>query len=71
LSDPQNLSIINHLKVEVGELYIQDKHRILVRLLLPDGQHLFAEITQKSANRLQLLPGLVVFALIKTVAMTE
>ncbi len=71
LSDPQNLSIINHLKVEVGEIIPQSEHRVLVRLLLADGQHLFAEITQNSANRLQLLPGLVVFALIKTVAMTE
>lgn len=71
LADPQNLSIINHLKAEVNELIPQGKHKVLVRLLLADGQHLFAEITQSSANRLQLLPGLVVFALIKTVSMTE
>jgi len=71
LADPQNLSIINHLKAEVRELIPQGKHKVLVRLLLADGQHLFAEITQSSANRLQLLPGLVVFALIKTVSMTE
>ncbi len=71
LADPQNLSIINHLKAEVSELIPQGKHKVLVRLLLADGQHLFAEITKSSANRLQLLPGLVVFALIKTVAMTE
>jgi len=71
LADPENLSIINHLKVKVGELIPQGEHRVLVRLLLDDGQHLFAEITKNSVKRLQLLPGLVVFALIKTVAMTE
>ncbi|GAB6069363.1 molybdenum ABC transporter ATP-binding protein [Thiomicrorhabdus hydrogeniphila] len=71
LADPENLSIINHLKVKVGELIPQGEHRVLVRLFLDDGQHLFAEITKKSVKRLHLLPGLVVFALIKTVAMTE
>ena len=71
LADPQNLSIINHLKVEISELIPQGEHRVLVRLRLADGQLLFSEITQNSANRLNLKPGLVVFALIKTVAMTE
>jgi len=71
LADPQNLSIINHLKVKISELISQAEHRVLVRLLLADGQHLFAEITQTSAKRLNLQPGLEVFALIKTVAMTE
>jgi len=71
LADPENLSIINHLKVTVSEVIPQGEHRVLVRLLLADGQRLFAEITHNSAKRLQLLPGLVVFALIKTVAMTD
>ena len=71
LADPQNLSIINHLNVEVTELIAQGDYRMLVRLRLADGQFLFAEITQASAKRLQLQPGLLVFALIKTVAMTE
>ena len=71
LADPENLSIINHLQVEISELIPQDEHRMLVRLRLADGQHLFAEITQNSAKRLNLQAGLLVFALIKTVAMTE
>lgn len=71
LADPQNLSITNHLQVKISELIAQSDHRVLVRLRLADGQHLFAEITQNSANRLNLQPGLVVFALIKTVALTE
>lgn len=71
LDNPENLSIINHLKAEISELISQDENRVLVRLLLADGQHLFAEITQSSAKRLQLQTGLLVYALIKTVAMTE
>ena len=72
LENPENLSIINHLRAEINELIPQDdKHRVLVRLLLADGQHLFAEITQSSVKRLNLKAGLLVYALIKTVAMTE
>lgn len=70
LMDPQNLSITNHLQVKISELIARSDHRVLVRLRLADGQHLFAEITQNSASRLNLQPGLVVFALIKTVALT-
>ena len=71
LTNPENLSIINHLKAQVSELIPQGEHRVLVRLLLTDGQHLFAEITQSSVKRLQLQAGLLVYALIKAVAMTE
>ena len=71
LSDPKDLSIINHLQVTIDELIPQGEHRILARLKLNDGQHLFAEITQASAQRLNLQPGLVVYALIKSVALAE
>lgn len=71
LSNPQDLSIVNHLRVTIEELIALDPHRLLVRLTLKDGQHLFAEITQASAKRLNLQPGLVVYALIKSVAMSE
>lgn len=71
LSDPADLSIVNHLAVTIQEVFEQEGHSVLVRLRLEDGQFLFAEVTQKSAKRLQLLPGLVVFALIKTVALTD
>lgn len=71
LSDPKDLSIINHLLVTIDELIPLDEHRLLVRLNLSNQQKLFAEITQASAQRLNLQPGLVVYALIKSVAMTE
>lgn len=71
LSDPADLSITNHLQVTIDELIPQDNYRLLARLKLTDGQHLFAELTQASAQRLNLQPGLVVYALIKSVALAE
>ncbi|WP_238843397.1 TOBE domain-containing protein [Thiomicrorhabdus xiamenensis] len=44
---------------------------MLVRLQLEDGQKLFAEITEHSAKRLEITPGLELFALIKSVALAE
>lgn len=71
LSDPQQLSIMNHLPATVIELIPEDNHRMLVRLQLADQQMLFAEITQHSAKRLQLNVGMQLFALIKSVALAE
>ncbi|WP_173274027.1 molybdenum ABC transporter ATP-binding protein [Thiosulfatimonas sediminis] len=71
LSDPEQLSIINHLSAEVLELIAKPNHRILVRLALQDGQKLFAEITEHSAQRLNIRVGLPLFALIKSVALAE
>lgn len=71
LSDPADLSITNHLQVTIEELIPQGEHRVLARLKLHNGQHLFAELTQASTHRLKLQPGLVVYALIKSVALAE
>ncbi|AEG31189.1 molybdenum ABC transporter ATP-binding protein [Thiomicrospira cyclica] len=71
LSDPKDLSIVNHMPVKIDELIEQPDHRLLVRLRLDNQQHLFAEITQQSAQRLNLQPGLVIYALIKSVALAE
>lgn len=71
LSDPQDLSIINHFKTTINELIPQGEHRNLVRLQMADGQKLFAEVTTHSAQRLNLHVGQIVYALIKSVAMTE
>ncbi|RFC33777.1 MAG: molybdenum-pterin binding domain-containing protein, partial [Candidatus Nitrotoga sp. SPKER] len=38
---------------------------------LSEGQNLFAEITAWSRDRLDLRKGLVVYAMIKTVALAE
>lgn len=71
LSDPTDLSIVNHLQVTIAELIPQPDYRVLVRLNLPCGQFLFSEVTEHSAKRLQLCPGLGVFALIKSVVLAE
>ncbi|WP_130538187.1 molybdenum ABC transporter ATP-binding protein [Thiomicrorhabdus indica] len=71
LSDPEQLSIINHLPAMVIELLPQENHRVLVRLELQDGQKLFAEITEHSASRLGIVEGLTLFALIKSVVLAE
>lgn len=71
LSDPKDLSILNHLPAEILALTPVAEHRMLIRLLLPDGQKLFSEITQASAHRLQLAVGQSVYALIKSVALAE
>jgi molybdate transport system ATP-binding protein len=71
LSDPKDLSIVNHLKTCISELIPQGEFRLLARLKLEDGQHLFAELTQHSAQRLNLQPDLAVYALIKSVALAE
>lgn len=71
LSDPQQLSIINHLPAQVVGVLPQDNHRVLVRLQLQDDQKLFAEITEHSAQRLGIECGLQLFALIKSVALAE
>lgn len=71
LSDPQDLSVINHLYCEIIELIASDAPRLLVRLQMQDGQKLFAEVTTHSAQRLGLQPGQKVYALIKAVSLTE
>ncbi|MDR9499400.1 MAG: molybdenum ABC transporter ATP-binding protein [Hydrogenovibrio sp.] len=71
LEDPHKISTSNHLVATVAELIDQDDYSLLVRLKLADEQTFFAEVTHDSAQRLQLSPGLVVFALIKTVALNR
>ena len=71
LVDPQQLSIVNHLSVAIVEIHPKDEHRVLLRLQMSNGQFLFSEITQSSFERLNLSRGQSVFALIKSVVLTE
>ncbi|OUD12619.1 molybdenum ABC transporter ATP-binding protein [Thioflexithrix psekupsensis] len=71
LSDPHDTSVTNHLKTTITSINEEDNHRLLVRLQLQDGQHLFAEVTRRSADRLQFKVGQTVYALIKAVAIME
>ncbi|WP_373017309.1 molybdenum ABC transporter ATP-binding protein [Thiomicrorhabdus sp.] len=71
LSDPQSLSIVNHLPARIVELIPEGEHRVLVRVQLRDGQKLFAEVTAQSTQRLDLHVGLELFVLIKSVVLAE
>lgn len=71
LSNHQDLSIVNQVEVKIEELIEQSDSSILARVFINDGQHLFAEITKQSANRLKMQKGMVVYALIKSVALAE
>lgn len=71
LNEPKDISIQNQLQTKILELLPQTDHKVLVRLELADKQQVFAELTEFSANKLKLQPGLVVYALIKSVALAE
>jgi len=64
------VSINNQLQARVVDI-ADAAHpvNVLVRLELGDGQLLFAEITRASRERLELRPGMLVWALVKAVAL--
>jgi molybdate transport system ATP-binding protein len=71
LSPPSDSSILNILSahvVDVGE--DTDPAQALVRLDL-EGSMLLARITRRSAEHLQLRPGLAVYAQVKSVALSQ
>lgn len=70
LSEPEGLSIVNHLQGRIVALFPQSENKVWVKLQLPDEQTLFSEITAYSCQRLQLQEGQQVFALIKSVVVS-
>ncbi|GAB6033926.1 molybdenum ABC transporter ATP-binding protein [Galenea microaerophila] len=68
LVEPQALSIVNHLQAKIEALIPQPEHKVWVKLILPDQQIFYAEISAYSCERLQLKVGQSVFALIKSVS---
>jgi len=66
-----SVSILNHLEVTVESVHSEAAGRVVVSCRLPDAQLLLAEITAYSSRRLNLVPGLRVYALIKSVALME
>ena len=64
------VSINNQLQARVVDI-ADAAHpvNVLVKLELGDGQLLFAEITRASRERLELRPGMLVWALVKAVAL--
>ena len=71
LSKPENTSLLNVLPVTVQRIDPAREGHVLLGLRLSEGQNLFAEITAWSRDRLDLRKGLVVYAMIKTVALAE
>ncbi len=69
LDDPLRISTQNHLPATVRALHAHDRGHILVDTELADGQHLLAELSAASVQRLALQPGDRIWALIKTVAL--
>lgn len=68
LQEPQQISVNNVLPATVLELTGDGPGQVLVTLRLGEHTRLLARLTQGSAQRLGLAPGLRVFALIKGVA---
>jgi len=68
LQQPTATSILNVLPAEVAELNPENAGQVLVRLAVGDAA-LLARITQKSAELLDLRPGLRVYAQVKSVGL--
>jgi len=66
LTRPQATSVLNILEGEVVEIDHRGEPR--VDILLDVGQPLIARVTRKSVHDLGLVPGQIVFALVKAVA---
>jgi len=71
LNNHDDMSIVNRIEVNVAEVKSdQDKAMSLVRLTM-GTDYLVAKLTQKSAHHLQLVPGMPVWAQIKSVAIVR
>ena len=67
LAPPQGLSALNVLRARIVEIGGDDSPVIDIRLALVGG-HLLARLTRRSIAELGLVPGRVVYAIIKSVA---
>ncbi|NDP48614.1 MAG: molybdenum ABC transporter ATP-binding protein, partial [Sulfuriferula multivorans] len=67
LSTPSNTSILNLLPARIVELADDAPGQVLVRLAMEDTT-LLARITRKSAQALNLQPGMTVIAQVKSIA---
>jgi molybdate transport system ATP-binding protein len=70
LQRPEGLSALNILPVRVSAMQTGQGPGALVRLDL-GGESLLARITRRSAEALQIRPGLALFAVIKSVAVAH
>lgn len=69
LNDPKEVSILNHMKVEIKEISKRKAGRVVILCELSDSQTMMAEITNYSYTTLKLEIGMSVFALVKSVSL--
>lgn len=69
LDEPVRISIQNHLPVIIRALHVRPGGTVQVDTELANGQRLLAELTSASVQRLQLVPDMQVWALVKSVAL--
>lgn len=69
LTDPDQISIQNHLSGKIAALTEKEAGMVIVSLELADGQRLMAELTAASVKRLGLMLDMKVWALVKSAAL--
>jgi molybdate transport system ATP-binding protein len=67
--EPQGTSINNVLKARIEEIRDEGPDKVIVRMTVGDADMLLSRITRRSCDHLGLVPGMVVFAQVKTVAL--
>lgn len=65
-----NISIINYIEGEVKEIYEYNEAQNTIKILA-NKQTILARITKRSCHQLQLAPNTRVYALIKSVALSQ
>ncbi|MDO8263262.1 MAG: molybdenum ABC transporter ATP-binding protein [Gallionella sp.] len=66
---PQGSSISNILAVRITDIQDEGPDRVNLRLAAGEGQLLLSRITRRSRDQLGLMPGMEVFAQVKSVAL--
>ena len=66
---PQGSSISNILAVRITDIQDEGTDRVNLRLAAGEGQLLLSRITRRSRDQLGLMPGMEVFAQVKSVAL--
>jgi len=66
---PQGSSISNILEARIAEIRDEGPDRVNLRMSVGSGQMLLSRITRRSCDQLGLVPGMEVFAQVKSVAL--
>ena len=66
---PQGSSISNILDARIDDIQDEGADRVNLRMSVGSGQMLLSRITRRSCDQLGLMPGMEVFAQVKSVAL--